>query len=330
MLRKKVPVKMLHLVPLLRGLITHIPRFSNILSLNNKDISGTKSARYCYSIWLRHLTLAHKHNLETYPKVVAELGPGESLGTGLAALLSGAEKYYAFDIVKHADTKRNLIIFKELLDLFKKREGIPDEEEFPEIRPRLNSYDFPDEILTENRIEKALRKKRVEKIKESILKEDYINEDSNHISYFVPWNNTKIIERESVDMIFSQAVLEHVNNLKNTYKAMYYWLKPNGYVSHEIDFRMHGLLMNKKWDIHWTYSDFVWKLVKGNRRYFINREPFSRHLKLLKEEGFKINFTKREIIDSTIERQSLAPAFKNLNPSDLKTSTGFIQAIKTN
>ena len=41
----------------------------------------------------------------------------------------------------------------------------------------------------------------------------------------VPWNDSKIIENDSVDMIFSQAVLEHVKDLKHTYDAMYKWVK---------------------------------------------------------------------------------------------------------
>jgi len=31
------------------------------------------------------------------------------------------------------------------------------------------------------------------------------------IQYKVPWYNFNIVEKESVDMIFSQAVLEHVD-----------------------------------------------------------------------------------------------------------------------
>src|SRR5689334_3926898 len=51
---------------------------------------GSSSARYCYSVWLRHLSMAARLGLNTDPKDVAELGPGHSIGVGLAALLSGA------------------------------------------------------------------------------------------------------------------------------------------------------------------------------------------------------------------------------------------------
>src|SRR5215813_2064256 len=60
---------------------------------------GAQSARYCYSVWLRHLLHASANRLNVDPVHVAELGPGLSLGIGLAAILSGVERYYAFDVV---------------------------------------------------------------------------------------------------------------------------------------------------------------------------------------------------------------------------------------
>jgi hypothetical protein len=48
-----------------------------------KGIGETDYARYCYSIWLRHWVLAKSSGFNPYPKIGAELGPGDSLGTGL-------------------------------------------------------------------------------------------------------------------------------------------------------------------------------------------------------------------------------------------------------
>src|SRR3977135_940863 len=41
---------------------------------------ATQSARYCYSVWLRHLVNAWQQGLHTLPEVVVELGPGSSQG----------------------------------------------------------------------------------------------------------------------------------------------------------------------------------------------------------------------------------------------------------
>ena len=54
-----------------------------------RGTGGTGSARYCYSIWLRHLLLAHAGGMRGLPSTLAELGPGDSVGVGLAALISG-------------------------------------------------------------------------------------------------------------------------------------------------------------------------------------------------------------------------------------------------
>ena len=43
---------------------------------------GAQSARYCYSVWLRHLIHAWKNGLPFRPNRVAELGPGFSIGVG--------------------------------------------------------------------------------------------------------------------------------------------------------------------------------------------------------------------------------------------------------
>jgi len=77
------------------GIATFIP---GIQSLRQKGTGGTDTSRYCYTIWLRHLVMAKSNGLNFHPKVVAELGPGDSLGIGLAALISGSDKYFAFDV----------------------------------------------------------------------------------------------------------------------------------------------------------------------------------------------------------------------------------------
>src|SRR6185295_10726374 len=79
--------------PLLFGLASRVP---GVTTLFRRGAGGIPSPRYCYSVWLRHLVAAHQAGITSLPKSVGELGPGDSLGTGFAALLSGAERYYAF------------------------------------------------------------------------------------------------------------------------------------------------------------------------------------------------------------------------------------------
>ncbi len=309
------------LKPFICGLISYLPGLNR---LHSRKTGGTNSARYCYSVWLRHLVHARQNCLNTCPGVIAELGPGDSLGMGLAGLISGSEQYYAFDVVESACDNTNKQIFDELVTLFQKREAIPGESEFPSVKPTLNDYTFPYDILDDQRLTIALEPSRIDKIRESIDNHRHID---SVVKYKVPWFDSQILEPESVDMIFSQAVLEHVEDLKNTYQAMHKWLKPSGYISNQIDFKSHGTA--EEWNGHWTYRDLIWKIIRGNRPYLLNREPHSTHIKLLAEEGFKIVCDKESKAKSIYKRQQLAPRFRSISEEDLETAGVFLQAVKS-
>src|SRR6516164_1896744 len=304
---------------LVRGVSTYFPGVSACLS---NGTGGTDSARYCYSIWLRHLVMAVNNGLNSDVKTVAELGPGDSLGVGIAALLSGCERYFAFDVVRYAHAERNLKVFDELVTLFRARADIPANNEFPEIKPVLGTHGFP-KILTEKRLNDALSEHRLDQIRKSIVNTECQN---SLIRYKVPWYEASIIEGESIDLIFSQAVLEHVDDLPNTYRAMRLWLKPSGYVSNQIDFRCHGTA--DEWNGHWRYSDLTWTLMRGGRAYFLNREPHSTHIRLLEKENFRIVCNKTVKSESKLPKNILARRFRLMSDGDLNTSGAFIQAVK--
>ncbi len=287
---------------------------------------GTNSARYCYSAWMRHFVLAQEAHLCIWPKVVAELGPGDSLGIGLAALLSGAQKYYAFDVVEYADAAVNMGIFDELVTLFINCEPIPGPQEFPQLQPLLKSYKFPHNILTDERLGQNLNVERIQSIKESLVNPGDSKDADMEICYIVPWYNSDIIEQESVDMIFSQAVLEHVEDLPHTYETFYRWLRKDGFMSHQIDFGCHHLA--ERWNGHLAYSDLAWKLVKGKRSYLLNRQSYSTHKRLLEQSGFEIVCEVKTSDSSGLAKEQLSPRFRQLSEEDLSTRTVHILARK--
>ena len=309
---------------ILKGLLTYIPGLYNAAS---GKTGGTNSARYCYSVWLRHLVIAHQNGLCAIPQTVAELGPGDSLGIGLAAMLSGAKKYYALDVVEYANIDVNLKIFSELVELFRWKECIPDQKEFPFVKPLLESYQFPSHILNDEDIGKALEPDRIESIKNAISSGGSIGNGDIEIRYFAPWDDKKIIRQNSVDMIFSQAVLEHVDELRAVYSTLYQWLKADGFMSHQIDFGSHGL--SKKWNGHWGYSDFIWKLIKGKRPYLLNREVHSIHYQLLQQTGFKILAEIKNFDTSGITRKQLSSRFQKISEDDLTTRNVHVIARKS-
>lgn len=284
---------------------------------------GTVSAQYCYSVYLRHLVMAAQHGLATDPRVVVELGPGDSLGIGLMALLTGAEQYYALDAVRHASTENNLIIFDELAKLLTDRTPIPSGGEYAEILPELGDYAFPMHILSETRLTQTLATDRLSRLRRALAGDL----TTGPIRYIAPMGRMHEIPAESVDLILSQAVMEHADQLEETYMECFRCLKPGGYMSHQIDLRCHDTA--PEWNGHWKYSNLIWRLMRGNRPWFINRQPCSTHIDLVKQSGFSLCAQVTQPGNDGISRKQLAKKFKKLSESDLRTAGVFILASKS-
>lgn len=308
--------------PLLYGAATFIP---GVARWRRRGTGGTVSARYCYSVWLRHWIRHGRLGLGGVPAVVAEIGPGDSLGVGLAALLCGAERVMALDFIRYAETARNEAVLDELTRLFRDRAGVPDETEFPDVMPGLDSYDFPDPLFPGGSPDANLDPERVSRIRRAVRAAGEERGDGM-IRYAAPWTDPDVIREGSADLIVSQAVLEHVNDLEATYEAMRLWLKPGGRMSHVVDFSSHGL--TRSWNGHWAVPDAAWALIRGRRPYLINREPLSTHIRLLERAGFRI----LEVIPRSgaagIGRARIARRFASLTDEDLNVSCAFIAAEK--
>jgi len=293
--------------------------------LSGRRTGGSVSARYCYSVWLRHLVTMRRGELSPAFDTVVELGPGDSLSVGLAALLSGASRYLALDVVRYAECARNLQVFDELVALFRSRADIPDEAEFPRIQPRLASYAFPQGILGAERLDAALEPARLEAIRSAISRLPERKAEVAMVSYHVPWH-AHSVAAGSADLILSQSVLEYSPDLPSLYADMARWLKPGGVMSHEIDFKSFGL--TREWNGHWACPDLLWGFAVGNRRHRLNREPCSTHVALAEAAGCRVVSIARTRRSSEITRAQVTPRFQRLTDDDLTTSSALIQAIK--
>ena len=284
---------------------------------------GTFSSDYCYSVWHRHLKFLLDNglfgNIDEISRV-AEIGPGDSLGIGLASLYCGADEYYAFDVIEHANLSKNLQVSDELHKLFSSNADIPNTGNQINTYPKLKDYEFPEYLSSfeaeyfENRrgeIAKALEKRGNTEVV---------------IDYVVPWYEAGKKSISEVDLIFSQAVMEHVEDIEFAYKEMFRWLRVGGVISHQIDFKTHE--MTKEWNGHWYIGNPVWRFLAHGRKYPMNRLPLSSHVKKIQEAGFVIKFVLPVTRPSVF--LSREPSVKNVSftADDMVTSGALIQAVK--
>jgi len=292
----------------LKGALTWVPPL-NAWRRHRAGTGGSDSSRYCYSVWLRHLRSLDPYGFRIKGAHVGELGPGDSIGIGLAALLSGAANYVGLDLIPFS-AKANLEeILHDLVQLYLSREPIPREDEFPAVRPTLDSYEFPGELVDCSQVAAVSGKIRTE-LRAGL--------NSGHlVGYRAPWTSLEDVGGGTLDLIFSQAVLEHVDSLAETYRAMLAWLKPGGFASHVIDFSAHGL--SPFWNGHWAYSDWQWRLVRGRREFLLNREPLSTHLRHAEKSGFQVVLLKRDYDSHGLNFQSGSPGLRALDVEDAQT-----------
>ena len=308
--------------PLVKGLLTFIPGMQVLLP--SRGTGGTNSAYYSYGVWLKHLTLLRESGMRSMPNTLAELGPGDSLGIGLAAMLCGVNRYFALDVVRHSSCEANLRIFDELVALFESRAERPTKG-WPDFDEYLNDRLFPSHILDDELLKASLSRKRIEAIRNA-LEYPERRTDEITIKYMVPWSEDDVIAKDSVDVILSHSVLEHVVDLEKTYRALYSWLKPNGMMSHQIDFDSHGL--SEAWNGYRAYSELLWKLMMGKRPFMINRQPHSAHMELLTKNGFHVIRDLTNHRFDGIQRSDLSDHWKSITDDDLTCSEAFVQARK--
>lgn len=310
----------MRLKPILKGALTFVPGIRRILP--QTSAGNHRLAIHCYERWMKHLVLAFNNGMNQLPESLVEIGPGDSLGVGIAAMLSGVNSYSALDVVRYANREYDLMLFDDLVRLFRARAGLHSQG-WPNYGSMLDDRSFPGRILTEDLLEAALQEDRVSKLREAVAGADNQN-GSLKVKYIVPWDAKEAIDANSIDMIVSHAVLQHVVSLEDTYAAMACWLKPGGIMSHQIDFRSMG--MAEKWNGHWACSELFWKIIAGRRTYIINRHPCSVHVDLIEKQDCEVACLLKNYRHDGISRSMLSPTWRNMSQDDMMCAEAFIQA----
>ena len=133
----------------------------------------------------------------------------------------------------------------------------------------------------------------------------------------------KNIEKNSLDYIVSNAVLEHVNDMESLFAVLTELLKPRGIMYHEIDLRSHGRFQKFGELYFHVFSNKLWNLM-GSNVGAPNRMLLKDYVKIFEKFGleYKINIIK------TFPRSELEKAKSYLKNKNIKDYEDFVVFVK--
>ena len=319
-------VRTVEMWPIIRGLMTYvIDPSSRLRSLVAPPAAPGRasSAEYCYGVWAKHLALLCEQGMRAPPLRVAEFGPGESLGVGVAALLMGTRAYGAFDVDRFADTSRNLALLDELAAMLARRAPVARAHSaWPPFQQLLDKEGFPGAQIPDAALTAALDADRVAATRAALAHLDDPQQKSETIQYRAPWYEHLEAPQEPYDLILSHSVLQYVEDLPQFLAVCAKWLKPGGWMSHHID--MTSMRITREWNGHWSYPEWLWKVVRGNRPFFATRRICSEYLEAFQSSGFRIVKAHRKYADHGISRAAAAADRSHLSDDDFSCTTLFL------
>lgn len=140
--------------------------------------------------------------------------------------------------------------------------------------------------------------------------------------------NFNILRKETIDFIFSNAVLEHVYNLKLTIEKINLLLKKGGITYHQVDLRDHLHIRDKCYLDFLKYPEKYWRFIGDT-----NRIRYSQYLKIFKKFNFdllEINSRKLKSKGISIIKKDFNKQFQKLSNEDLSIISFNILAKKPN
>ena len=303
--------------PLAKGLLSFaVPA---LRSAHHRRSGASASPEYCYSVFLRHFAHLANYNGGRMPRIVAEFGPGDSLGTGLAALIAGASHYIALDVQNHTDPANDLQVFDQLVALFHGRTPIPAAG--IRIATEPPDWGFPEPLAAG--LAQALGHERLQAIRD-----DLAARSGRFVTFAVPWYGKPPIEPRSVDWLFSHSVMEHVDDVEHAYACCADWIADAGHMTHEIDYGSHSL--TRHWNGHWAISAACWRMIRGARPFLINRLPHEAQIEAVRRNGFHILRERLVRRDDGIAMQRFDAPYAGMTGDSARTHIGFIVCGKRN
>ncbi|KXB07350.1 hypothetical protein AKJ54_00370 [candidate division MSBL1 archaeon SCGC-AAA382K21] len=140
--------------------------------------------------------------------------------------------------------------------------------------------------------------------------------------------NMKDVRSQSVDIIISNSVLEHVRKVETTFGEMYRILNKEGIMYHKVDMRDH---YNFKKPLEFLkYSEDLWENLLTKEGYsYTNRLRKDDYVNLLKKYSFNYEIIDQEKIPKKrIKDTRLSKKFQRKRPKDLRAMQCVIIARK--
>lgn len=278
-----------------------------------------------YAIALKHLTLMQGVRAGV-PGTLIELGPGASLGVGVVALLLGARRYVALDIERHvgpAALQPDRVL--TLARLIRDRAPLRNADGFPSLREHLDATGFP-RWLAQRLDRQPLDERQVEKVLACVAQLGGCATacaGDIRADYVVPWNDGELSVRGvAADAVLSHAVLQHAPDPEAVHRSLARFLDGGAVATHQIAYNAHRL--SASWNGHWQYGDRLWALMRGRRRYLLNRLSHSQHVSALAAAGFETVAVHTNTRLDGVPRNRLAVRFRSLPESDLVNAGSFL------
>ncbi|MBI1735083.1 MAG: class I SAM-dependent methyltransferase [Candidatus Rokubacteria bacterium] len=212
-----------------------------------------------------------------------ELGPGDSVASAVVAWAHGAAGGWLID--SRALATMDMAVYRPLVASLAARALARD------VRPLADAVDVPD----------LLRRTNARYLTEGVA-------------------SLRQIADATVDIVFSQAVLEHVplDGIDATFRELFRVQTPGGHGSHRVDFRDH--LQNSLHNLRFSQAvwEKPWFAARGG--FYTNRLRLSQIVVRARAAGFVVEVVDRDLFPALpLPRPALAPMFRDLSDDDLLT-----------
>lgn len=238
------------------------------------------------------LKMANTAGVDLENKVVVELGPGQTPHMLFSSLLFGAKKAIGLDVNTYLGEKTTLV------SDYKKTIGwIAD--------AVVNDELAKNQAFDERRF-----------LGKSLVSDDYFEIKLYDGSNFP-------LGDETVDIIWSKSVLEHVKDYECIISEMRRVLRIGGVMCHIIDLRDHTTFEKEEdWLRFLRYGNALWNLMTSNRSTWCNRLRSSQWENAFSDAGFSLLHKEIELLpfDVDFNKERLVHPFRMFEDEDLATA----------